>query len=194
MKSTIQVNWTKNKNRLDKHSIIKYNSNMKIDNLGRCILNTESALEYLYKGGDIFDANLSDETVKEFNDTIQKLKDGKRLSRTTNPSKEDFDSKNQSNWYFPDEYKTIDVDKYINELVNTDEERERVNYEMELYRKFNLYTVLRYLIYLVDTMRKNNVVWGVGRGSSVSSYVLYLIGVHKVNSIKYGLDIHEFLR
>ena len=72
--------------------------------------------------------------------------------------------------------------------------RERVNYEMELYRKFNLYTVLRYLIYLVDTMRKNNVVWGVGRGSSVSSYVLYLIGVHKVNSIKYGLDIHEFLR
>ena len=167
---------------------------MKIDNLGRCILDTESALEYLYKGGDLFDANLSDEAVKEFNDTIQKLKDGKRLSRTTNPSKEDFDSKNQSNWYFPDEYKTIDVDKYINELVNTDEERERVNYEMELYSKFNLYTVLRYLIYLVDTMRKNNVVWGVGRGSSVSSYVLYLIGVHKVNSIKYGLDIHEFLR
>ncbi len=194
MKSTIQVNWKKNKIRLDKRSIIKYSSNMKIDNLGRCILDTESALEYLYKGGDLFDANLSDEAVKEFNDTIQKLKDGKRLSRTTNPSKEDFDSKNQSNWYFPDEYKTIDVDKYINELVNTDEERERVNYEMELYRKFNLYTVLRYLIYLVDTMRKNNVVWGVGRGSSVSSYVLYLIGVHKVNSIKYGLDIHEFLR
>ena len=194
MKSTIQVNWKKNKIRLDKRSIIKYSSNMKIDNLGRCILDTESALEYLYKGGDLFDANLSDEAVKQFNDTIQKLKDGKRLSRTTNPSKEDFDSKNQSNWYFPDEYKTIDVDKYINELVNTDEERERVNYEMELYRKFNLYTVLRYLIYLVDTMRKNNVVWGVGRGSSVSSYVLYLIGVHKVNSIKYGLDIHEFLR
>ena len=194
MKSTIQVNRKKNKIRLDKRSIIKYSSNMKIDNLGRCILDTESALEYLYKGGDLFDANLSNEAVKEFNDTIQKLKDGKRLSRTTNPSKEDFDSKNQSNWYFPDEYKTIDVDKYINELVNTDEERERINYEMELYRKFNLYTVLRYLIYLVDTMRKNNVVWGVGRGSSVSSYVLYLIGVHKVNSIKYGLDIHEFLR
>jgi len=194
MKSTVQVNWKKNKIRLDKHSIIKYNDSMKIDNLGRCILDTESALEYLYKGGNLFDANLSDEAVKEFNDTIQKLKDGERLTRTTNPSKEEFDSKNQSNWYFPDEYKSIDIDKYINELVNTDEERERINYEMELYRKFNLYTVLRYLIYLVDTMRKNNVVWGVGRGSSVSSYVLYLIGVHKVNSIKYGLDIHEFLR
>jgi DNA polymerase III alpha subunit len=48
--------------------------------------------------------------------------------------------------------------------------------------------------YLVDTLRKNNVVWGVGRGSSVASYILYLIGVHKVDSIKYNLDINEFLK
>jgi DNA polymerase III alpha subunit len=43
-------------------------------------------------------------------------------------------------------------------------------------------------------MRDNNIVWGVGRGSSVSSYVLYLLGVHRVNSLYYDLDIHEFLR
>jgi DNA polymerase III alpha subunit len=43
-------------------------------------------------------------------------------------------------------------------------------------------------------MRSNNIVWGVGRGSSVASYVLYLLGVHKVDSIKYGLDIREFLK
>jgi len=43
-------------------------------------------------------------------------------------------------------------------------------------------------------MRKNNLVWGVGRGSSVSSYLLYLIGVHKVDSYKYRLDIKEFLK
>ena len=54
--------------------------------------------------------------------------------------------------------------------------------------------VLRFMVYLVDNMRKNNIVWGVGRGSSVSSYVLYLIGVHKVDSIKFKLDIKEFLR
>jgi len=47
---------------------------------------------------------------------------------------------------------------------------------------------------MVDTFRKNNVVWGVGRGSSVSSYVLYLLGVHRVDSIKYKLNINEFLR
>ena len=54
--------------------------------------------------------------------------------------------------------------------------------------------VLRFMVYMIDTMRKNNIVWGVGRGSSVSSYILYLIGVHKVDSIKFELNIEEFLR
>jgi len=57
-----------------------------------------------------------------------------------------------------------------------------------------MHNLLRYMIYLVDFMRENNIVWGVGRGSSVASYVLYLIGVHRINSIQYGLDWHEFLR
>ena len=48
--------------------------------------------------------------------------------------------------------------------------------------------------YIIDTLRENNIVWGVGRGSSVSSYMLYLIGVHKVDSIKYNLNINEFIR
>jgi len=54
--------------------------------------------------------------------------------------------------------------------------------------------VLQFLIYLVDTARNNNVVLGVGRGSSVASFALYLIGVHKIDSIKYDLDVEDFLR
>jgi DNA polymerase III alpha subunit len=54
--------------------------------------------------------------------------------------------------------------------------------------------LLFYLKYLVDAMRENKIVWGVGRGSSVASYVLYLIGVHRIDSIKYDLDIKEFLK
>jgi DNA polymerase III alpha subunit len=57
-----------------------------------------------------------------------------------------------------------------------------------------MFDLLFYLKYLVDTMRENKIVWGVGRGSSVASYVLYLIGVHKIDSIKYELDINEFLK
>jgi DNA polymerase III alpha subunit len=43
-------------------------------------------------------------------------------------------------------------------------------------------------------MRDNNIVWGVGRGSSVASYVLYLLGIHKIDSIKYNLSPDEFFK
>ena len=43
-------------------------------------------------------------------------------------------------------------------------------------------------------LRENNRVWGVGRGSSVSSFCLFLIGVHKINPMLYDLDYKEFLR
>ena len=66
--------------------------------------------------------------------------------------------------------------------------------ELTEFKTRNLFPVLKVLIYIIDTMRKNNLVWGIGRGSSVASYVLYLIGVHKVDSLKYNLDIKEFLK
>jgi len=63
-----------------------------------------------------------------------------------------------------------------------------------LYQERGLFDLLRYLKYLVDVMQENHIIWGVGRGSSVASYVLYLIGVHRINSLYYNLDIQEFLR
>ena len=71
---------------------------------------------------------------------------------------------------------------------------EQTEKELHEFHKRDMYPLLQYMIYLVEFMRDNNIVWGVGRGSSVASYVLYLIGVHKVNSIQYGLDWREFLR
>lgn len=167
---------------------------MKIDNLGRCIFDTDSAMEYLYKGVKLGTLNLDDKAVKEFNNTADRLKLNSNLTTLSNIDKDSFDVSNQSTWYFPDQYKNIDIEKYIMDLTRDDIEKQRVISELELYKKFNLYIVLKYLVYLVDTMRENSIVWGVGRGSSVSSYVLFLIGVHKVDSIKYNLDINEFLR
>ena len=66
--------------------------------------------------------------------------------------------------------------------------------EMHEFKQRGMYPVLKFLKYLVDTCDKNNVVLGVGRGSSVASYCLYLLGVHRINSIKYELDIKEFLK
>lgn len=107
-------------------------------------------------------------------------------------------------WNIPDEYKSINVEMYVVEKLLADTEglpdgeysarAGRCLDELELYKQLELMDVLRTLIFVINTLIENNVVWGVGRGSSVSSYVLYLIGVHDVDSFKYGLNIEEFLR
>jgi DNA polymerase III alpha subunit len=117
-----------------------------------------------------------------------------------------FDDVCRSEWLMPKEYKAIDVDDWvlrklmkIRKATHTDQilylkEWDRVYEELKAFDNRGMFDLLRYMIYLVDYMRENNIVWGVGRGSSVSSYVLYLIGVHKIDSIKYNLDWREFLR
>jgi len=107
---------------------------------------------------------------------------------------EGFDKQNQNNWYMPEEYKDLDIAEYILSLCNTQEELQRCGEELLLYQDKNLFNLLKYLKYLVDIMKENNIIWGVGRGSSVSSYVLYKLGVHKIDSMYYNLDVKEFLR
>jgi DNA polymerase III alpha subunit len=97
-------------------------------------------------------------------------------------------------WLMPREYLDLDVAKYLYDRCETDIQRERVRHELELFRARNLDNMLRLMIYIVDTMEENRVVWGVGRGSSVASYCLYLIGVHHIDSIKYDIPITEFLK
>ena len=105
-----------------------------------------------------------------------------------------FDNVCQSEWFMPDAYKAINIHNYIMPKCLSPEEATRVEEELQAYKERDMYPLLRYMIYLVDYMRENDIVWGVGRGSSVASYVLYLIGVHKVNSIQFDLDWREFLR
>ena len=97
-------------------------------------------------------------------------------------------------WFIPEPYDQLDVVGYVFGLCATEDEEVRVEEELLLYAEKELMNVLRFLIYLVDIARQHEIVLGVGRGSSVASYVLFLIGVHKINSIEYDLDVKEFLR
>ena len=106
----------------------------------------------------------------------------------------EFDDKLQNNWLMPEEYKNFDIAKYVLDLCQNDEELQRVGEELILFQEREMFDLLRYLKYFVDTMRANNIVWGVGRGSSVASFVLFLIGVHRINSLYYDLSIEEFLK
>ena len=87
----------------------------------------------------------------------------------------------------------MDIESFlIQQCPNTN--LDRLNQELSLFKKHNMIPVLKTMKFIVDTLKKNNIVWGVGRGSSVASYALYLIGVHRVDSVKYSLPINEFFK
>jgi DNA polymerase III alpha subunit len=107
---------------------------------------------------------------------------------------EEFDHRNQQVWFMPEQYQTLDIAQYALSLCESDQELQRVGQELLMYQERNLFNLLRYLKYLVDVMTEHHLVWGVGRGSSVASYVLYKLGVHRIDSLYYDLDPAEFLR
>jgi hypothetical protein len=107
---------------------------------------------------------------------------------------EEFDHVNQGNWLMPDLYKNLDIAEYVLGLCESEAALQRVGEELLLYQARDLFDLLRYLKFLVDIMKQNNLIWGVGRGSSVASYVLYLLEIHRIDSLHYNLDIEEFLR
>jgi DNA polymerase III alpha subunit len=94
----------------------------------------------------------------------------------------------------PQQYKDMDIAQFVLEQCQDDSELQRAGMELLLFQERDMFDLLKYLKYLVDTMRENNIIWGVGRGSSVSSFVLYLIVIHKINSLYYDLSIEEFLK
>lgn len=97
-------------------------------------------------------------------------------------------------WIFPELYQQLDVKEWLLRKCKTQIEIDRINLEYKMFLDRDLVMLLRLFIYLVEYMRKNNFIWGVGRGSSVCSYALYKIGIHRVDPLRFGLDITDFLK
>ncbi len=171
---------------------------MNYDKFGQPHISTTELSDLLYNNPDldisnipVTDPEIYNSAVKQFYLDYPKLTAYKQI---TNISLEDFDQTNQANWFMPKQYQDLDIFTYVLNLCKTNKERERVKIELDLFKKYKFEQVLRYLLYLVDSLKRNQIVWGIGRGSSVASYVLYLIGVHKINSLEFNLDINEFLK
>ena len=139
----------------------------------------------------------SDSVIEQYNNArrlnADRLPDLEKLEIDPNVDLKLFDKYNQSNWFMPNDY-CPNLVEMLYGMCSTKEQTDRVSEELELFIQHNMMDLLYYLKYLVDTMREHKVVWGVGRGSSVASYCLYLIGIHKIDSLKYNLDIKEFLK
>lgn len=165
-----------------------------IDDVGRTVMTVEGIFDLISKGTDISGMIVEDceETRKynQFTNNALILYTDEMQAQSAH----EYNTLASSNWHTPKEFTSIDVKEWLFNRCSTDIEQHRVIQELNMYNERNLYPLLYHLIFLVDHFRKNNVVWGVGRGSSVASYVLYLIGIHKIDSIKYNLEISEFLR
>lgn len=96
-------------------------------------------------------------------------------------------------WFIPREYAEMDIEEFLIGIC-PEQNYDRLIFELQLFRDHKMFPMLCAMKYIVDTLRKNNVVWGVGRGSSVASYVLFLLGVHRIDSVKYKLPIEEFFK
>lgn len=170
---------------------------MNTDEYGLVYYDELGLFQALYKNPNMDLKKFSVLDPEQFNNSVKMLySEAPTLSRIEKPSVtvDEFDKANQSKWNMPKEYQDLDIAKVILDSCNNDDEIQRCGTELLMFQERKLLDLLKFLKYFVDTMKTNNIVIGLGRGSSVSSFVLYKLGVHRVNSMFYDLDVEEFLR
>jgi DNA polymerase III alpha subunit len=195
-KGKLHCKETKQKN--EKCMETKEDSRIKRNEYGQAILSSNNLKELLLRGKNIGHLNVVfDDEIELFKKYQSDLLDYHVTflgEPEANLSLKDFHEKCADEWIFPESYQQIDVRVWLLDKCKTQEQMDRVEDEYKLYEEKNLIMLLRLFIFLIDFMRENKFVWGVGRGSSVSSYILYLIGVHRVDSLRYNLDIRDYLK
>jgi len=171
---------------------------MRTDSLGLPIFDHQDAVDLIYQNRLAVLQDLQFEPHKEieiYNQSVKLTGVGETL-HTYQPMLVDvkeFDQLLQSEWFMPNDAKNFDIESHIISITPVGCEQ-RVQEELAAFKQHGYLNLLKFLHYLVQNMRSSNMLWGVGRGSSVASYVLYLLGVHRIDSIQYGLDWREFLR
>jgi len=176
------------------------NQLMKQNNFGELVFSENDVCDLLMQGHNIDSLKnvVVDQTVN-LEQLVMHIERPDSLLTWTFPynketSVQEFHDAQQLMWHMPNGYKQLDIAAYVLGLCTTEAELQRCGEELLLYQERDLFNLLKYLKYLVDVMTDNKIIWGVGRGSSVASYVLYKLRVHRIDSMFYNLNVHEFLR
>lgn len=170
---------------------------MKTDQYGQIIYSEEDLCSLVMQGQDLnsFDNLIVDgELLENATSILENVPLFIKYNDLALESVEQFDHRCQNTWFMPVKYQELDIAEHVLGLCKSGAELQRCGQELMLFQERDLFNLLRYLVFLVDLMQENRVIWGVGRGSSVASYVLYKLGVHRVDSLHYDLDPGEFLR
>lgn len=169
-------------------------ANRKILNDGTVICSESALLDLLYSGQDINGL---------FCDKIETQLEWQAAGRICDSQEQgpvfvncaQYDNISwYQHWFTPEPWQSIDLRNWCLAKCSNTQETDRVNYEIDEFEKRNMIPIMKHLIYCVDKWRENQIVWGVGRGSSVSSFVLFLIGVNRINPLEFDLNISEWLK
>lgn len=168
---------------------------------GVSILNPELVAAALTRG-----VSPSALRVTEFSDEVLKFNDQVvEADRLREASAEPINI--DMAWELPKEYLKYDtvrlfdrVSKDFTRLLKTanytPEQEEaaldRLDAELKEIEKRGMHQFIVTIIYVIDTFRRSGLVWGVGRGSSCACYILFVLGLHVVDCIKYSVPMEEF--
>jgi len=164
---------------------------------GRVVYNEATLFDLIKKK-----INLETLNIQRTKDTeLFLLKSGKKLTLVdiddadieTLPPLESYD------WNIPEDYKNIDLlDLCINRLIllnkHNDIYIERLQAEFEQIYTKDMSNFLKAVLFITDIFRAHHAVFGLGRGSSCASLVLYLLDINKVDPVKYDISMNEFFK
>lgn len=164
---------------------------------GVSIVSPEQVAEMLLLGAKPHQLRVThlDEDIEAFNDNVP---DDPISVDVGEPVKLDF------SWKLPEPYLSMDlrativaraVDRLL-QLNYPDDVQlaasERIQAEFEEIERRGMVEFMKTIIYVLDVFREKGVIWGVGRGSSCASYILFILGLHSVDCIKYNVLMGEF--
>lgn len=168
------------------------------NNAGEMIFSDSDVCDLVMQGHNVADLKnmIVDHTVdlKKASMFLESVPAFLSASYNNEQTIEQFHQSCQKQWHMPDTYQQMDIAEHVLSLCNSEAELQRCGHELMLFQERGLFDLLRYLKYLADVMTENRLIWGVGRGSSVSSYVLYKLKIHRIDSLYYNLSPEEFLR
>ena len=165
---------------------------------GVSILNPEQVVNALARGISVSQMRVrgTSEEVEQFNSQVAE-QDRLRLEA---PEPIPI----QMDWQLPDQYKNMNlretiVARAVDRLIAIDydevtQERAalRIQTELDEIEARGMVEFMKTIIYVLDTFREKDIFWGVGRGSSCACYILFILGLHCVDCVKFDVPMSEF--
>lgn len=169
-----------------------------IDEYGRLKMDTEDIINLYVQQGVEKNIHITDNDEyekyikynKKFNRNYDSLKKLEPINIDSNTYLQEYSKE----WIIPEKYYDYDIIEILKSRCNNTTELDRMIKELNEFVKRDQIQILYLMFYLVDWLKENNIVWGVGRGSSVASFVLYLIGINRINPLEFDIDMYEFFK